>query len=111
MQNLIAQIDLRETLFSGAGNPHPAGQEFNSATDILSTLLPNLYLIAGIILFLYLVFGGFKLIVSNGDPKSTEEGKVALTNAIIGFLIIFTSFWIIQIIQVVTGIPILNANI
>jgi hypothetical protein len=54
-----------------------------------------------------MIFGGFLIISGGGDSKKTDEGKQALTNAIIGFVIIFTSYWLIQIIEIITGIPIL----
>ena len=65
---------------------------------------------AGIILFLYLIFGGFTIATAAGSPENADKGKKAITNAIMGFVIIFASYWIIQIIQVLTGIPILNAS-
>ena len=35
--------------------------------------------------------------------ESPRTAKKIVTNAIIGFVIIFTSYWLIQIISVVTG--------
>jgi hypothetical protein len=53
-----------------------------------------------------MVFGGLLMISSAGNAKQTESGQQAITNAIIGFALIFTSYWIIQIIEVLTGISI-----
>jgi hypothetical protein len=106
MYTLIA-LDLKEALFGS----HPIGSQedvLTSPTSFLSKILPNVYIIAGLILLFLLVFGGFTLITSAGDPEKSQQGQKTITNAIIGFLIIFASYWIIQIIQVLTGIPILT---
>lgn len=78
--------------------------------DIISNILPNIYIFAGIILFFLLVGGGLMFIVSAGreDPEGAGKGKKAITAALMGFLIIFASYWIIQIIKVITGIDFLG---
>ena len=55
-------------------------------------------------------FGGFSIIMGagQGDAKKTGQGKKAATSAVVGFLVIFASYWIIQIIQIITGVEILN---
>ena len=81
-----------------------------SPYEFISFILPNIYTIAGIILLIYLVFGGFTLIRSAGNPEGAAKGQKIITNAIIGFVIIFTSYWIIQIVEIITGIEILSLN-
>ncbi len=85
-------------------------QKFPTVGKLISTLLPNIYILAGLLLFLLLIFGGFGIIMGAGgdDPKKTGQGKQAVTAALIGFLIIFVSYWIIQIIEVLTGVNIFH---
>ena len=73
--------------------------------DIISALLPYIFVLAGLVLLLMLIFGGFQLMTSAGDPKGMEAGKNRVMYAIIGFLIIFASFWLVQILQVIFGLP------
>lgn len=105
--NTQLAFDLKEMLFWN----QPTLRDIEKPTDLLSAILPNVYLIAGIILFLYMIFGGFLIITSGGNPKNTDQGKSTIFNAIIGFAIVFTSYWLIQIIQLITGIPILSGGI
>lgn len=70
----------------------------------LSGILPYLLAIAGIILFLMTLGAGFTLITSGGDQNKTTQGKKMLTSAIIGFVIIFFAFWLMQILQIMTGL-------
>jgi hypothetical protein len=109
MNNLIAD-NLQDYLFQnhdGISGLAKNSTEGSGITALISAVLPNVYIISAVILFLYMIFGGFLVISSAGDAKKTDEGKQALTNAIIGFGIIFASYWIIQIIEIITGIPIL----
>lgn len=87
--------------FEGFVSKFGADPNFGS---ILSAILPYLYVIAGLILLFYLIWGGFIMMTSGGDPKGIEAGKSKITQAIVGFLIIFTSYWLIQILQLVFGL-------
>lgn len=73
----------------------------------ISDVLPNVYTAIGLILFVYLLFGGFLIVTSSGNEHNMENGQKVITNAIIGLLVVFASYWIIQLIGIVTGIPIL----
>ena len=42
------------------------------------------------------------------NPEKAKKGKQAITAALIGFMIIFCSYWIIKIIEIITGVSILN---
>ena len=88
----------------------PLTTVFSSPGALISALLPNLYILAGLILFILLLFGGFGIIMGaqGGNPEQAGKGKNAITAALLGFGLIFASYWIIQIIQWITGINILN---
>ena len=58
---------------------------------------------AGIGLLLMIIASGFTLMTSVGDPKKMEKGQATLTNAIIGFALIFAAFWIVQIAGIMFG--------
>ena len=63
---------------------------------------------AGIALLVYLVMGGFQLMVSRGDPKAVEGGKGKITNALIGFIIVFISYWIVTLLGKILGLDTVN---
>ncbi|MCH7730558.1 hypothetical protein IID21_03470 [Patescibacteria group bacterium] len=78
--------------------------------SLVSILVSNALILAGIIFLFILVGGGIAMIAGAGrnDPEQAAKGKQAATAAVIGFIIIFAAFWIIQIIELVTGIDILK---
>jgi hypothetical protein len=89
------------------------GETFPSLSTLITLLLRNSLVIAGIVLLALLIFGGFTFIMAagSGDAKKAEQSKGILTNVLIGFAIVFTAYFIIQIIEVLTGLPILNPNL
>ena len=104
MSTYLAQID-----FNALRDAFPAGSLPGKANltigDIVSTLLPYIFILAGLMLFVYLILGGFQLMTSGGDPKRAESAKGKITGAVIGFIIIFVSYWLVQILQVIFGLP------
>lgn len=85
----------------------PAGS-FETFGDLVSVIVKNAFVVAGIISFVLLIFGGFTVIVGSGDPKKAEQGQKAITGAVTGLLIVLGSFWIIQILSRITGLPLLQ---
>jgi len=72
--------------------------------EIVSKAFPFIFALAGVGLLLMIIAAGFTLMTSAGDAKKMEAGKNRLTFAIVGFLIIFTAFWIVQLLGTMFGI-------
>lgn len=86
----------------------PTGVRFFYLADIITWFLPYLFVIAGLILFGAIIASGFQLLTSAGNPESTKKAQGCLTHAVIGFVIIFLSYWLIQIIQIIFHIDVLG---
>src|SRR3990167_236001 len=101
----IAQIDF-ETLYGelNQGRANFVFSERLTLGQIISSLVPYLFVIAGLLLLLYLIFGGFGLLTSRGDPKAVASAKERITFAVVGFVIVFASYWIVQIVGQILGI-------
>ena len=98
------------TLPDGYTIGEPEGFKFGEAkiSDVISALLPYVFVLAGLILFGFLIFGGFELLTSAGNPEKVKSAQGKITNAIVGFIIIFLSYWIVQILEIIFGISILG---
>lgn len=64
--------------------------------------------LAAIIFFFILVIGGIRWITSGGDKAQTEAARNQITAALIGLVIVFAAWAIIQLIQVFFGVNILG---
>lgn len=95
------------------GQNSTGGTGSNLATDlstpggIISRLLDFAFPLAGLILFVMLVWGGFEMVYgANNTSKAIEAGKNRITTALIGFILLFASYWIMQLVEVILGITI-----
>lgn len=76
--------------------------------NLITEAWPYLFAIAGLILFGMLLWGSMEVMFGAATPKSAESGKKRITNAIIGFVLLFCVFWIGQIIQQIFGLNFLG---
>ena len=76
----------------------------NSPGSIVSALLKYIFPIAGLILLLMLILGGYNMMLSGGDPKKAASAKAIITTAAVGFIIIFSAYWIVKIVANVLGL-------
>ncbi|MFA5828809.1 MAG: hypothetical protein WC841_05645 [Candidatus Shapirobacteria bacterium] len=75
--------------------------------DVISALLPYVYVFAGLGLLLMLISGGIGLMTAAGNPDKVKAGYGRISAGLIGFVIVFISYMVVQIIEVVLGIKIL----
>lgn len=72
--------------------------------NILSAAIPLVLAFAGLGLLLMLLSAGFTFLTSAGDAKKMEQGKQQLTFAVVGFLIVFAAYWIVQLTGTIFGL-------
>lgn len=94
----------------------PIGEKFGAPLkktedvgNLVSVLISNAYILAGVLFLVLLLIGGFTVMTSAGagNPEQAAKGWKIISAAFIGFLIIFVSYWIIQLIQLIVGFKIL----
>ena len=74
---------------------------------VVSALLPYVYVVAGLLLFVYLIYGGFHLLTSFGSPKAILEAWLIVFRALVGFIMIFMSFWLIRLVEIMFAMEII----
>ena len=74
--------------------------------ELISLILRASFVLAGVGLLLLLIFAGFSIIMGAGksDPEQAAKGNKAATSALVGFIIVFSAYWIIRIIELVFGV-------
>ncbi|MCI0479221.1 pilin [Candidatus Uhrbacteria bacterium] len=88
---------LGDALKSGLDSAAPADLRPESgATSDLPTLIGNiiggLMSLVGAILFVYLLYGGFRWMTAGGDEKKVGEARDVIKNAVIGLVIIVLAY-------------------
>lgn len=77
------------------------GYRFENLGDIITIALGYLFPIAGLIMFLYIVYGGFQWLTASGDPKKVEAARNRITYAIVGFVLLIAAYWITKIVELI----------
>lgn len=91
----------------------PAGSGFAnlenlSFGDMVSMAIQLVLVLAAIIFFFILVIGGIKWITSGGDKAQTETARNQITAALVGLVIVFAAWAIIQLLESFFGVDILG---
>ncbi|HWA52313.1 MAG TPA: hypothetical protein VG895_04620 [Patescibacteria group bacterium] len=103
--NLLAQSPIDFNGIQSKGEPDATFSASTKIGDILAAAIPWIFTIAGMVLLVYLIFGGIQLMLSRGDPKAAGAAKAHITNALVGFIIIFIAYWVVQLIGIVFYLP------
>lgn len=66
--------------------------------NVLSTVLQFIFVLAIVAALLYLIWGGFKWLTSGGDKTAVTQARDHIIAAIIGLVVIFLSYLIINLL-------------
>ena len=72
--------------------------------DIIVKVINFFLLFAGAVAILFLIIGGFRYVVSAGNPDQVEGAKKTIMYAIVGLIIIFIAFALVQVVQQQLGV-------
>lgn len=92
------------------------GGDFKGLTSLtvpslVSGLIRLTLVVAAIVFFFILVIGGIRWIASGGDKAQTEAARGQITAALVGLVIVFAAWAIVQLIQVFFGINIFQLSL
>jgi hypothetical protein len=90
------------------------GSPFSLTLDVsklISSFSSNAIVIAGIILLISVILAGYHMLSHSGEPDKFAAGKDIITYAVMGFLLIFGAYWIIQLLQFMLGLTNTGARV
>lgn len=87
----------------GISIPNPLGPNCEDVGCVLQRIAGFLLLIATPILTIMVLWAGFLLLSSGGDPKRVQAGQKALLWAVIGFAIILINWGFASIVEEILG--------
>jgi cytochrome bd-type quinol oxidase subunit 2 len=80
---------------------------FGSIGRLINFILPNVVVIAGVISFFIMLGAGWAVLSGAGKDQSAQDkakAQAALTYSVIGFLLIVSAYFILNIVSQITGI-------
>lgn len=97
----LAQVDIGKSFLKNNSKL----TELTAVGDLVTVIIRGAFAIAGIILVVFLIMGGIGIISGAGsdNPEKLEKGKKSITTAVVGFVVVFAAYWIVQLIEALTG--------
>lgn len=91
MENYIAE-DLGALFFGGS---HPL-QNMTGVGLVVGAGVSNALILAGVILLITIIYAGISMIGAAGNAQAFERARLILTSALIGFVIVVASWFIVN---------------
>lgn len=83
------------TITAQIQNPFPT---VNANGSFVTTLLNIIFSILGGVTLLFIVLGGFRYVISSGDPKNTAKAKNTILYALIGLAVTLSAAAIVNFV-------------
>jgi len=80
-------------------------------SQFLRTLLNVMLGVAGVVSFIFLLWGGLQWILAGGDKEGTEKARKKITAALIGLAIVFSAYALLYILRALFNIDLIQVNI
>lgn len=90
--------------------PKPPGFKIDDLGIFVSKIVGAALIIAAILVFVMLVWGGIQWITSGGDKGKTEEARNRITAALVGLAIVAAAWALIQLVQYFFGIDVFGGT-
>ncbi len=97
---------LRTPASAGGYDPsNPAHQLFPYHLECMfESFLGTIIMLVGLVALIFLIWGGFKYITSQGDQKATASARDTLTYAVIGVVLAVVSYFVIDYVAKFSGL-------
>ena len=79
--------------------------KLSSIPILFENILGAVTVLAGFAALMMLIFGGFRYIVAQGDPKAVQAARGTLTWAIVGLVMIIVAWLILAFLANFLGLP------
>lgn len=90
-------------VFAQSGIGNPVAPEFNFG-ELITGVIGFIIIIAFIVAFFFLLFGGFQWITSGGAPDAVESARNKIMHALIGLTLVVAAWAIMGLVSVVFDI-------
>lgn len=99
----LLAIDIGSTFGSPFGRSATLG-------DLVSLIVRIGFVVAGLLVLFFILFAGFNIIAGAGsnNPESAKKGQQAASAAVLGFVVVFAAYWIVRLIEVISGVKIIS---
>jgi len=94
---LLAVIDISQP------SVNPVAQ-FGDIGTLLNQILPTIMIAASLVFLAILLYGAFTFVTSSGEQEKIQKARKTITYSLVGLVLIFLSYLIVQVVSMITGI-------
>jgi hypothetical protein len=87
-----------------AGTPFAPLCDLSLAANVIPNIINIAFVLATLIALAFLIFGGIKWMLSGGDKTKLEGARGTIVAALVGLVIVFLSYFILNIIFSLFGL-------
>ncbi len=91
-------------LAQNIGIEQPQQVRITDLGRLISTGVSVIIIVSGILVFVFLVWGGLEWLTAGGDKTKTQSAQSRITNALVGLAIIAASWALVRIIAYFFGV-------
>lgn len=100
--SIISYISFSQSVFAADNSLCPGGN-FNGLCNLnpgstVGQFINLIFVLAVIVALLYLIYGGFRWLTSTGDKTAVQNAREHIVAAIVGLVIIFISYFVLNIL-------------
>jgi heme/copper-type cytochrome/quinol oxidase subunit 2 len=81
-----------QAAFFDSATQNPIAPLNKDLITLAGNMVNSILIIISVVAVLYLIYGGIQYITAGGDADKASKGRVTITNAIIGIVIILAAF-------------------
>ena len=93
------------------GIEKPANMQIVSIPKFVSALVGLIFIVAALLVFVFLVWGGIQWMTSGGDKGATEAARNRITAALIGLGIVAVSWALVAIVGKFFGFDLTSLSV
>lgn len=82
----------------------PAGFQITDVGTLIAGAIGAAFIIAGVLVFAYLIWGGIQWITAGGDKANVEAARGRISNALVGLAVIAAAWAIMQLVEFFFGV-------
>ena len=105
---ISAMVAAATPAFAQVSDVTPPTGFFTDIGELINGVLNFVMVIAALLVFMYLIWGGIEWITSGGDKGKTESARNKITSAVVGLIVLAASYAILLIVLRFLGYSDLN---
>lgn len=70
----------------------------NDLGRVIGSIITLIFVLVGLVALAFLAWGGFKWLISQGEKQAVEEARNHIIAAIVGLIVIFFSYLIVNVV-------------